>query len=70
MTSTLPTSNFRHLSVAEAREERDRLIECAKMTREELDDRASRWELDADERGLLSDIRSLEFLIERAVSGA
>ena len=70
MTSTLPTSNFRHLSVDEARDECASLIERAGMTREELDDRASRWELDADERGLLSDIRSLEFLIERAVSGA
>ncbi|GAC86305.1 hypothetical protein GP2_076_00070 [Gordonia paraffinivorans NBRC 108238] len=70
MTSTLPTSEFRHLSVAEAREELETLIERSGMTRAELEERAARWDLDASERGILSDIRSLEFLIKRAVSGA
>ncbi|MDD4868680.1 MAG: hypothetical protein PHQ28_16695 [Mycobacterium sp.] len=35
------------------------------MTRDELEARGDAWELDADERGVLSDIRGLEFLLER-----
>lgn len=70
MTAATPLSTIRHLTMAEARAELARLIEQTGMTREELHERADNWDLDATERGLLSDIRSLEFLIERAASGA
>ena len=39
------------------------------MSRDELERRGNAWELDADQRGVLADIRGLEFLIERAAAG-
>ena len=49
----------------EAHEEIARLLADLKMTRDELEERADAWGLDADERGVLADIRGLEFLLER-----
>ncbi|KSZ56151.1 hypothetical protein Z045_24805 [Rhodococcus pyridinivorans KG-16] len=56
----------RTLTVDEAREELASLLKNAGMSREELEERGEQWELDASQRGVLADIRSLEFLIGRA----
>lgn len=67
MTATLPPREVvRTLTVDEAREELASLLKNVGMSREELEERGERWELDASQRGALADIRSLEFLIGRA----
>jgi len=52
----------------EARREIERLLKSVNMTREELGARGDAWDLDARERGALSDIQGLEFLLERAAA--
>lgn len=52
----------------EARREIQRLLKTVNMTRDELEARGDAWDLDADERGVLADIRGLEFLLERAAA--
>ena len=52
----------------EAKAEIKRLLERVGMSRDELERRGDAWELDADERGVLADIRGLEFLLGRASS--
>lgn len=67
MTAVLPPRDLvRSLTVEEAKGERDDLIRQSGMSRDELERRGKLWELDAHERGLLADIRNLEFLINRA----
>lgn len=67
MTATLPPRDVvRTLTVAEARRECSDLLRSVGISRDELEERGERWELDAAERGVLADIRSLEFLIDRA----
>ncbi|WP_157561386.1 hypothetical protein [Mycobacterium sp. E802] len=52
----------------DARLEIERLLKSVNVTRDELEARGEAWDLDADERGVLSDIRALEFLLGRATS--
>lgn len=52
----------------EARLEIDRMHARIGITRDELERRGDAWELDAPARGVLADIRGLEFLLERAAS--
>lgn len=52
----------------EAKDEIKRLLRRVGMSRDELERRGDAWELDADERGVLADIRGLEFLLDRASS--
>lgn len=52
----------------EAKAEIKRLLQRVGMSRDELERRGDAWELDADERGVLADIRGLEFLLGRASS--
>lgn len=67
MTAVVPPRDLvRSLTVAQARQELDELVGRAGMTREELERRGESWKLDAEARGILADIRSLEFLIRRA----
>lgn len=67
MTAVMPPrGTVRTLTLAEARNELKALIRRAGMSRKELERCGDRWELDAEKRGILSDIRSLEFLIARA----
>lgn len=51
-----------------ARREIERLLKSVNMSRAQLEARGNAWDLDADERGALADIRGLEFLLERAVT--
>lgn len=67
MTAVLPPQGLvRSLTVADAVRERDELIARSGMSLDELIQRGDSWDLDATERGILADIRNLEFLIERA----
>lgn len=67
MTAVLPPrGTVRTLTLPEARKELGALVSEAGMTLDELKRRGDAWELDAHERGLLADIRNLEFLIARA----
>ena len=52
----------------EAKAEIKRLLQRVGMSRDELERRGDDWELDANERGVLADIRGLEFLLGRASS--
>ena len=56
------------VTAKEAKAEIKRLLQRVGMSRDELDRRGDAWELDADERGVLADIRGLEFLLGRASS--
>lgn len=49
-----------------ATREIEHLLKRVGMTREELERRGESWDLNADERGALSDIQALEFLLKRA----
>jgi len=51
-----------------AKAEIERLLQRVGMSRDELERRGDDWELDANERGVLADIRGLEFLLGRASS--
>lgn len=67
MTAVLPPQDLvRSLTVSEAKREQAELLEQTGMTRRELERKGDSWELDAHERGILADIRSLEFLVQRA----
>ncbi|MCT2061237.1 hypothetical protein [Dietzia cinnamea] len=67
MTAVLPPQDLvRSLTVGEAKREQADLLEQAGMTRQELERKGDSWELDAHQRGILADIRSLEFLVQRA----
>lgn len=67
MTEVAPPQDLvRTLTVEEAEREKIALLGKTGMTRKELEQRAERWDLDARERGILADIRSLEFLIQCA----
>ena len=59
-------ARVRMLTKKQARAELESLLSKAGMSREELEQRGNAWDLDADQRGILADIRGLEFLIERA----
>lgn len=52
----------------QAAREIKRLLKSVGMSRDELEARGDAWELNADERGVLADIRGLEFLLERAAT--
>jgi hypothetical protein len=54
------------VTARQARKEISALLNSVRMSRSELERRGQAWELDADQRGVLADIRGLEFLIERA----
>ncbi len=71
MTATASRRNAHvHMVTAkEARKEIKALLAVVGMSRDELERRGNAWELDADQRGVLADIRGLEFLIERAAAG-
>ena len=49
----------------QANREIKRLLKSVGMSRQELEVRGEAWELNADERGVLADIRGLEFLLGR-----
>jgi hypothetical protein len=71
MTATTSRRNAQvHMVTAkEARKEIRALLAVVGMSRDELERHGNAWELDADQRGVLADIRGLEFLIERAAVG-
>lgn len=54
------------ITAEQARDEIEALLASVGMSREELEKRGKVWDLNADERGVLADIRGLEFLIEHA----
>lgn len=54
------------VTTSQARREIKALLAQAGMSRDELERRGNAWELDANQRGVLADVRGLEFLIERA----
>jgi hypothetical protein len=56
------------VTAKEARKEIKSLLARVRMSRDELEKRGNAWELDAEQRGVLADIRGLEFLIERAAA--
>lgn len=56
------------VTAKQAREEIKALLNSVGMSRGELEQRGQAWELDAQQRGALADIRGLEFLIERAAA--
>ncbi|MFD5329782.1 hypothetical protein, partial [Streptomyces sp. NPDC127092] len=67
MTAVLPPrGTVRTLTLPEAREELGRLEAESGMSIAALKERGDVWDLDAHERGLLAEIRNLEFLIDRA----
>lgn len=67
MTTATPSRNMvRTLTVEEALTEIDALVRRSGMKLDALKSLGERWELGAAERGILSDIKGLEFLIERA----
>lgn len=58
----------RLITTKQARDEIRALLRSVAMTRQELEGRGNAWQLDAQQRGVLADIRGLEFLIERATN--
>lgn len=54
------------VTAKQARKEIKTLLNSVGMSRRELEHRGQAWQLDADQRGVLADIRGLEFLIKRA----
>ncbi|WP_024801208.1 hypothetical protein [Nocardia sp. BMG51109] len=67
MTATLP-HNVRTLTADDVRSELARLtaaVEARGYTLDQFKEAGERWELDADERGLLSDVCGLEFFLDR-----
>ena len=52
----------------QARAEIAILLDGVGMTRDELERAGDAWTLDADARGVLADIRGLEFLLGRTAS--
>ncbi|KDQ03236.1 hypothetical protein QM646_06040 [Rhodococcus erythropolis] len=67
MTAVLPPRDtVRTLTLPDALDELRHLVEQAGMTLDELKAKGESWDLDAEHRGLLADIRNLEFLIGRA----
>lgn len=54
------------ITAEQARDEIEALLASVGMSREELEKRGKVWDLNGDERGVLADIRGLEFLIEHA----
>jgi hypothetical protein len=59
-------AHVRMITAEQARDEIDALLASVGMSREELEQRGNSWELDAQQRGVLADIRGFEFLIDRA----
>ena len=59
-------AQVRMVTAKEARKEVKNLLSSVGMSRRELERRGQAWELDANQRGVLADIRGLEFLIKRA----
>ena len=59
-------ARVRMVTAEQARDEIDALLAKVGMSRNELEKRGRAWDLNASERGILADIRGLEFLIERA----
>jgi hypothetical protein len=58
-----------HVVTAEqARAEIALLLDGLGMTRDELERQGDAWALDADARGVLANIRGLEFLLERTAA--
>jgi hypothetical protein len=56
------------VTAKQARREIKALLSSVGMSRDELEQRGRAWELDAEQRGVLADIRGLEFLIEHAAA--
>lgn len=56
------------VTAKQARKEIKALLGSVGMARAELERRGQAWQLDAEQRGVLADIRGLEFLIERAAA--
>lgn len=54
------------VTAKQARSEIKALLSRVGMSRDELEQRGQAWQLDADQRGVLADIRGLEFLVKRA----
>jgi hypothetical protein len=54
------------VTAKQAQKEIKALLSRVGMSRRELEQRGQAWKLDADQRGVLADIRGLEFLIKRA----
>jgi len=56
----------RVFTVDDAQREIERLLREVGMSHDDLVTRGDAWELDAEQRGVLADIRGLEFLLARA----
>lgn len=65
-TTSQRKAHARVFTVADAQREIDRLLDKAGMSHDDLVARGDAWELDAEQRGVLADIRGLEFLLNRA----
>lgn len=68
MTSTTSQhkAHPRVFTVDDAQREIERLLREVGMSHDDLVTRGDAWELDAEQRGVLADIRGLEFLLARA----
>jgi hypothetical protein len=69
MTATARRNAHVHMvTKKQARQEIKALLRSVGMSRDELERHGQAWELDAQQRGVLADIRGLEFLLARADS--
>jgi hypothetical protein len=59
-------AQVRMVTTKQARRDIKTLLRGVGLSRDELEQRGQAWELDAEQRGVLADIRGLEFLIARA----
>jgi hypothetical protein len=67
MTATARRNAHVHIvTKRQARQEIKALLRGVGMSRDELEQHGRAWELDAAQRGVLADIRGLEFLLARA----
>lgn len=60
------SDTVRMLTLQSALDELHNLIQRSGMSLDELKANGEAWNLDAEQRGILSEIRGLEFLIDRA----
>jgi hypothetical protein len=58
-------AHVRMVTAKQARKDIEKLLRGVGMSRDELEQRGQAWELDAKQRGVLADVRGLEFLIAR-----
>jgi hypothetical protein len=64
--SKSPRAHVHMVTTEQARKGIKTLLNSVGMSRDEIEQRGQAWDLDAQQRGVLADIRGLEFLIKRA----